>query len=222
MARTKNKSASYKVTYRSQAEARAMAGGIPVFCAYDKLVDPRDLIGNPRNPNKHPKDQIKLLAHIIQSQGWRAPITVSNQSGFVVRGHGRLAAALDYGAELVPVDYQNYTSEAEEWADLIADNRLSELAETNNFQLADLIAEIDKSEIPLILSGYSEDDISNVLLDIAGDDSKDAVSLEEKELRPYKKVHYLISFDINLHDKILPKIEEIRKMDGIEVEKTLN
>jgi DNA modification methylase len=169
MARKKKADTDYRVTYKSQAEARATAGAIPVFCAYDKLVNPLDLRGNPRNPNKHPKEQIKLLAHIIQSQGWRAPITVSTRSGFIVRGHGRLDAALNFGAELVPVDYQNYANEAEEWADLIADNRLSELAETDNVTLADLIAEMDTGEVPLILSGYTEDDIESILAAIAGD-----------------------------------------------------
>jgi hypothetical protein len=89
-----------KSSYRSSAEARTTAGEIPVFCAYDELVATPTLTGNPRNPNKHPQEQIKLLATIIRSQGWRAPITVSRRSGFVVRGHGRLDAALDFGAEL--------------------------------------------------------------------------------------------------------------------------
>lgn len=163
-----------KVTYQSTAEARATAGNIPVFCAFDKLIDPKDLVGNPRNPNQHPADQIHLLAHIIQSQGWRAPITVSNQSGFVVRGHGRLAAALEFGAECVPVDYQNYSSEAEEWADLIADNRLAELSEIDNTKIADLIAEMDTGEVPVILSGYTEDEIANLLTAIAGDGDSEA------------------------------------------------
>jgi hypothetical protein len=48
------------------------------------------VVGNPRNPNVHPERQIELLAKIISAQGWRAPITVSTRSGFVVRGHGRL------------------------------------------------------------------------------------------------------------------------------------
>ena len=55
-----------KITYQSQAEARTEAGGIPVFCAFDKLINPKDLIGNPRNPNHHPKEQIELLAHITR------------------------------------------------------------------------------------------------------------------------------------------------------------
>lgn len=174
MAKRRAKKQDYKVTYKSTAEARTQADGIPVFCAYDKLVDPKDLVGNPRNPNQHPKDQIKLLAHIIQSQGWRAPITVSVQSGYVVRGHGRLAAALEFGAGSVPVDYQNYSNEAEEWADLIADNRLSELSEVDNTKIADLIAEMDTGEVPVILTGYSEDEIANILDAIAGEGDGEA------------------------------------------------
>ena len=27
---------------------------------------------NPRNPNRHPEAQVKMLAHIIAEQGWRA------------------------------------------------------------------------------------------------------------------------------------------------------
>lgn len=168
-----------KINYQTAAEARATAGGIPVFCAFDSLVDPKSLIGNPRNPNQHPAEQIILLAQIIQSQGWRAPITVSNQSGFVVRGHGRLAAALSFGAEVVPVDYQNYANEAEEWADLIADNRLSELSEIDNVKIADLIVELDNGEVPLELTGYTNDDMENLLAAISGEGDAEADGLDE-------------------------------------------
>lgn len=173
-----------KVTYKSTAEARAAAGGIPVFCAFDNLVDPKDLVGNPRNPNQHPKDQIQLLAHIIQSQRWRAPITVSRQSGYVVRGHGRLAAALEFGAECVPVDYQNYSNEAEEWADLIADNRLAELSEIDNTKIADLLAEMETEEVPVILSGYNEDEIENLLAAIEGDGDSEADGVDNEQPPP--------------------------------------
>ena len=180
MAKKNTKRKTMKVTYQSTAEARATAGSIPVFCAFDQLIDPKDLVGKPRNPNQHPADQIHLLAHIIQSQGWRAPITVSKQSGYVVRGHGRLAAALEFGAECVPVDYQNYSNEAEEWADLIADNRLAELSEIDNTKIADLIADMDTGEVPVILSGYTEDEIANLLTAIAGDGDSEADGVDDE------------------------------------------
>ena len=106
-----------------------MAKVVTIYCAHTELVNIEKVIPNPKNPNKHPDKQIAMLAKIIDAQGWRAPITVSKRSGFIVRGHGRLMAAQKLGLSQVPVDYQDYESEAAEWADLIADNRLSELAE---------------------------------------------------------------------------------------------
>jgi ParB-like chromosome segregation protein Spo0J len=67
--------------------------GIETHCAFDKSVDVVDLIPHPRNPNKHDDKQIALLAKIIRSQGWRNPIVVSERSGFIISGHGRLEAA---------------------------------------------------------------------------------------------------------------------------------
>ena len=63
----------------------------------------------------------------------------------------------------VPVDYQNYTNEAEEYADLVADNRIAELAETDNKLLADIFADIDTGEIPMELTGYTEDEVESLV-----------------------------------------------------------
>ena len=62
-----------------------------------------------------------------------------------------------------PVDYQDYASEAEELADLTADNRIAELATTDNKLLAEVFADIDTGEIPFMLSGYTEEDYGNIV-----------------------------------------------------------
>ena len=149
--------------YRPEAEPKAWADGVPVFCAHDAIVDVAKLVPNPKNPNQHPDNQIQLLGRIIRQAGWRQPITVSKRSGFIVKGHGRLAAALLEGMKEAPVDYQNYTTEAEEYADLVADNRIAELAETDNKLLADIFAEIDTGEIPMELTGYTEDEVEGLV-----------------------------------------------------------
>ncbi len=113
------------------------------------------MVPNPGNPNTHPPKQVALLAAIIKGQGWRKPITVSKRSGFVVTGHGRLEAAQSMQASVVPVEYQEYASEAEEYADLMADNRLAELSEMNTSALADMQQQMDTGEIPLEMSGYT-------------------------------------------------------------------
>lgn len=90
---------------------------------------------------------------------------MSNRSGFVVRGHGRLLAAQILGVTQVPVDRQDYATEAEEWADLIADNRIAELAEIDNDLLAGLLAEVNIDDFDTDLTGFSEKQIDNLLAD---------------------------------------------------------
>ena len=86
--------------------AKGQAGDIPVYCAFDEIIPTEKLIPNPQNPNRHPEDQVRLLAKIIEAQGWRAPVTVSTLSGMIVRGHGRYMAAKLIGCP-VPVDFQS-------------------------------------------------------------------------------------------------------------------
>ena len=137
---------------------RTTAAGIPVYCTYDEIIPTASLKPNPMNPNKHPQEQIEALGGIIRKAGWRNNITISTRSGMIVKGHGRHLAAMLEELEEVPVEYQHYASEAEELADLTADNRLAELAETDRAMLAEVFAHIDTGEIDFSQSGYNEEE----------------------------------------------------------------
>ena len=80
-------------TPKTDTKPRAYADGIPVYCAYDEIVPIGQLRPNPKNPNKHPQEQIEKLGKIIRGSGWRNQITVSTRSGLIVKGHGRLLSA---------------------------------------------------------------------------------------------------------------------------------
>lgn len=86
--------------------------GFKVYCAYDEIVETDSLKPNPRNPNRHPEAQVKMLAHIIAEQGWRAPITVSRRSGYIVRGHARRLAGYEAGSQYAPIEWQDYDNAA--------------------------------------------------------------------------------------------------------------
>lgn len=135
---------------------------IPIHCAHTHTKDVIELVPNPRNPNQHPQKQIDLLSRIIKAQGWRAPIVVSKRSGFVVKGHGRLQAAVLLGETVVPVDYQDYENEAAEYADLLADNRIAEMAELDFEGVTGLLRSMD-GQIDLELSGFEKHEIENLL-----------------------------------------------------------
>jgi hypothetical protein len=100
-----------------------------INCAHQKLLPLDQLTPHPANANSHPKRQIEMLAKVMKYQGWRHPIVVSKLSGFIVAGHGRLAAAKLNGWTEAPVDVQDFEDKVQETAFLYADNKIAELAE---------------------------------------------------------------------------------------------
>ncbi len=111
------------------------------------MVPIHELKEHPKNRNKHPDDQIKRLAAILKYQGWRYPVKVSNRSHFVTSGHGRILAAKKNGWKEVPVSYQDYESEEQEYADLQSDNAIASWAELDlsgiNSDIGDLGPDFD-------------------------------------------------------------------------------
>jgi DNA modification methylase len=162
------------------AEQKGIADGIPVYCSFEKIAQIESIVPNPRNPNRHGKDQLELMAKVIAGQGWRSPITVSRRSGFIVRGHGRLEAAKRLGVKEVPVDTQDYATEAEELADLVADNRLAEMASNDTKALLELLEELDTGWMDVELTGFTQRDIESMILTMTG--GKDQVSKNEDEV----------------------------------------
>ena len=161
---------------------------VEVKCAHDEMVPVEKLVPNPRNPNKHPAKQIELLAKIIGAQGWRAPVSVSRLSGFIVRGHGRYEAALKMGCESVPVDFQDYGNEAEEWADLIADNRIAELASIDEDELTGILQEMHQNfkDFDLTLTGVEDIAARLAGADGAGDAPEPQIDRAEELQKEWK------------------------------------
>lgn len=103
----------------------------PVKCEHTRLVEINQLVPHPQNCKNHDKDAVERQAAVMEYQGWRRPITVSNQSGKITSGHKRLLAAKLKKATHVPVSFQDYENEDQEIADLIADNALNEWEPTS-------------------------------------------------------------------------------------------
>ena len=184
-----------------------------IHCAHNALVDPATLKPNPVNPNRHSAHQIQLLASIIQEQGWRGPITVSKRSGLIVRGHGRLEAALLMGSEKVPVDFQDYASEAEELADLLADNRLSELAELDEDDLKRVIESIRESDpsFDVELTGFMDDEIARLYDEKPEDDVE---TVPRMEIQAFEHHDYLVFMFHDLRDWMLAlQLLGVREVD---------
>lgn len=93
-----------------------------------------------------------LIAYIRES-GWRHPIVVSKLSGYIVAGHARRLAALAIQCD-APVVYQDFDTEADELAFLLADNRLAELAIVDQRILDQELGYLDNLGFDLTLVGF--------------------------------------------------------------------
>lgn len=134
-----------------------------IFCS-GELVEVGKLKPHPDNPNFHPDSQIELLSKIIRENGMRAPVVVSKLSGYIIKGHARLAAAKRAGLRKIPVDFQDYDDRGAELADMLADNRISELAELDLSQANQIIDELEEMEMDLDLTGFDAEGLENILL----------------------------------------------------------
>ena len=136
---------------------------IAVHCKHTKMEDVVNLVPHPQNPNKHPDKQIALLAKIIRNSGWRSPIVISKKTGFIVSGHGRQEAAKLLNVQNVPVDVQEFASEADEYAHLVADNRIAELSGLSDDKLTELLAGLSETDIDMELTGFDGDELAKLL-----------------------------------------------------------
>lgn len=153
----------------SSHEIPTEVGGIAVRCACTRLEKISGLKPNPKNPKVHKAKQLALYWKIISAHGWRRAIVVSKRSGLIVKGHGAYESARRNGAEFVPVDYQGYATEQEELADMLADNRLAELAENDEDKLRAVLSKLG-GEIELDLTAFSQDDLDALIRE--ADDSE--------------------------------------------------
>lgn len=94
-----------------------------------KLISVDKIKPHPLNANRHPKEQIERLKKIIEYSGFRQPLVVSNQTGLLISGHGRLEAAKELGMKEVPVIYEDFKDEAMEFQHLTADNAIASWAD---------------------------------------------------------------------------------------------
>ena len=130
------------------------------------MVDVNSLIPHPKNCHEHPPEQIERLCKIIEYQGFRNPLTVQAGTNLIVTGHGRTMAAKKLGMKEVPVIYQEFESDEQLYAHLVADNAIGK----------DTWASLDLSMINLELENLGPD------LDI------DLLGLKDFVIEPIEKL----------------------------------
>lgn len=94
-----------------------------------RLIDPNTLVKDPKNRNTHSQEQIDRFCKLLQTYGMRWPIIVSEQTGVIKAGEGRLLAALQLKMPQVLVSYQEFENETLEYGFGISDNAIASWSE---------------------------------------------------------------------------------------------
>ena len=114
------------------------------------LVPIEKITPNPKNANMHPIEQIQRLEKLIEYQCFRNPLVISNRTGFLIVGHGRLEAATNIGMTKLPVIYQDFISEAQEYAYLVSDNEIARWAELDEAAVVEELKVLELDDLELL------------------------------------------------------------------------
>ena len=174
---------------------------------YDKRLDEiKPYENNPR----HNDEAVDAVAASIREFGFKVPIVVDSE-GVIVAGHTRYKAAKKLGLKTVPCLVADDLTQEQVKAFRLADNKVGEIA---TWDLDTLKVELDN---------IGEIDLSGMGFDLNDDKpAEDIIEQTEKEINGYQFVHYMVTVDINHHDKIIGLIDQLKEIEGVEVESTIN
>ena len=123
------------------------------------------LIPYARNARTHSDTQVAQIAASIIEFGFTAPLLVSEDGG-ILAGHGRLAAARKLHLDAVPVVVLDHLTPTQRRAYILADNQLALQAGWDKELLAVELADLSSAGFDLALTGFSDDELSELLGDI--------------------------------------------------------
>lgn len=125
------------------------------------LEDITKLIPYARNSRTHNEKQITQIAASIKEFGFLSPVIVSGDNT-ILCGHGRFYAAQKLGLKKVPCVKEEYLTETQKRAYIIADNKLSLNAGWDNDMLAVELSELKAEDFDIGLTGFDESEIAKL------------------------------------------------------------
>lgn len=136
------------------------------------LANIEDLIPYARNARTHSPEQVAQIAASIKEFGFLAPIVISKDNT-ILCGHGRFYAAQKLGLKKIPCVKESHLTEAQRRAYIIADNKISINAGWDSDLLAVELSDLQGEGFDLSLTGFSDDEISDLFADDSNTTAKD-------------------------------------------------
>lgn len=127
-----------------------------------ELVEVESLIPYARNARTHSDLQVAQIAASIKEFGFLSPIIITGDNT-ILCGHGRFYAAQKLGLKKVPCVREEYLTEAQRKAYIIADNKLSLNAGWDNDLLSIELKDLEADAFDLSLTGFSDSELDDLL-----------------------------------------------------------
>jgi len=120
---------------------------------------------DPRNARKHPDRNIETIKKSLEAYGQRKPIVVNRSTGHIEAGNGLWQAAKALGWTEIAVTYVNDAPEVAT-AFGIMDNQSALLADWDLPTLKDLLQGLDDGETDMALTGFSTEELENLMTQV--------------------------------------------------------
>ena len=153
------------------------------------LAEIAELIPYARNARKHSKEQIAQIAASIKEFGFLSPVIIAKDNT-ILCGHGRFFAAQKLGLTKVPCIKEEYLTEAQRKAYILADNKLTLNSEWDEDMLSVELSDLQGEGYDLSLTGFSEKEISDLFAEENGEAAKDDGYDLTKALEKASFVHW--------------------------------
>lgn len=123
-----------------------------------------DLLPYARNARTHSDAQVSQLAASIKEFGFNNPVAI-DADGMILCGHGRVMAAQKLHLTEVPTVCLSHLSDTQVKAYILADNKLALNAGWDNDMLKVELEELKDSDFDLNLTGFSDDELKDILVE---------------------------------------------------------
>lgn len=164
-----------------------------------------------KNTRKHQKKDVDNIARSIEKFGMLDPIGIW-KGNIIVEGHGRMLACKQLGMTEVPCVRLDHLTDEQRREYAIAHNATAELSEWDLDILPDELAELDLSDFSFDFGIDDEEEEA---------ETNSKLQTSERELEPYKYIHYLVTIETNDHDRYVEIMKTIEEM-GATVKMTRN
>jgi DNA modification methylase len=123
------------------------------------------LIPYARNARTHSDEQVAQIAASIKEWGWTIPVLV-DETGQIIAGHGRVAAARLLDMDEVPVMVASGWTDAQKRAYVLADNKLAMNAGWDDELLALELKDLREVGVDLSMIGFGDAELDALFADL--------------------------------------------------------